>query len=118
MREHCWHPHRMALTWCGSFARILRSSTRDPLRPQTHASVHFLNHLNASCIGREAVWASSPCLSPRRFRAVSPIMMGRRSAKIALKKGKADGNKAKLYGKVLGVEGILWEPLIHCSAWS
>ncbi|KAL6780128.1 putative transcriptional regulatory protein [Auxenochlorella protothecoides] len=27
-------------------------------------------------------------------------MMGRRSAKIALKKGKADGNKAKLYGKL------------------
>lgn len=37
----------------------------------------------------------------REFRAsAQPILMGRRSAKIAGRKGKADAQKAKLYGKI------------------
>lgn len=38
--------------------------------------------------------------SRRHFRGPSPVMMGRRSAKIAARKEKTDGRKAKLYGKV------------------
>ncbi|KAK3236794.1 hypothetical protein CYMTET_53085, partial [Cymbomonas tetramitiformis] len=34
------------------------------------------------------------------FRTMTPIMMGRRSAKIAGKKGKTDALRAKLYGKL------------------
>lgn len=36
----------------------------------------------------------------REFRTSTPVMMGRRSAKIATRKGKADAAKAKLYGKL------------------
>lgn len=36
----------------------------------------------------------------RPFRATQTILMGRRSAKIAGRKGKADAQKAKLYGKI------------------
>ena len=38
--------------------------------------------------------------SARWFRSCQPVMMGRRSAKIATRKGKADSAKAKLYGKI------------------
>ncbi len=40
-----------------------------------------------------------PCQT-RQFRTTLPIQMGRRSAKIANRKGKADAQKAKLYGKI------------------
>lgn len=42
----------------------------------------------------------------RGFRGCSPIAMGRRSAKIATRKEKSDGQKAKLYGKVCGLTAL------------
>eukprot|EP00271_Cylindrocystis_brebissonii_P006971 TRINITY_DN19993_c0_g1_i1.p1 TRINITY_DN19993_c0_g1~~TRINITY_DN19993_c0_g1_i1.p1 ORF type:complete len:377 (-),score=45.34 TRINITY_DN19993_c0_g1_i1:78-1208(-) len=36
----------------------------------------------------------------RHFHVASPVCMGRRSSKIAMRKGKEDAKKAKLYGKV------------------
>eukprot|EP00879_Flechtneria_rotunda_P025346 GHRR01026925.1.p1 GENE.GHRR01026925.1~~GHRR01026925.1.p1 ORF type:complete len:223 (+),score=46.46 GHRR01026925.1:320-988(+) len=40
-------------------------------------------------------------LQPARpFRHTPPVQMGRRSAKIALRKGKADAKKAKSYGRI------------------
>ena len=35
----------------------------------------------------------------RRLRLVSPVQMGRRSSKIAMRKGVQDAKKAKLWGK-------------------
>ena len=41
----------------------------------------------------------SPSSTSRRFLRMPPILMGRRSAKIATRKGAADAKKAALYGK-------------------
>lgn len=43
---------------------------------------------------------STPIRQLRPFRSAQIVMMGRRSAKIATRKGKADAQKAKLYGKI------------------
>jgi len=58
-----------------------------------HTSKHALK-------GSENVVISSPLRHSRPFRATLPVLMGRRSAKIATRKGKADAQKAKLYGKI------------------
>mmetsp|Transcript_1851 Transcript_1851/g.6643 ORF Transcript_1851/g.6643 Transcript_1851/m.6643 type:complete len:299 (-) Transcript_1851:132-1028(-) len=50
-----------------------------------------------------AVFAAPPaCAADRQagFRTMPPIMMGRRSAKIAGRKGKEDALRSKLYGKI------------------
>ncbi|KAI8473710.1 MAG: transcriptional regulator TACO1-like protein [Monoraphidium minutum] len=41
-----------------------------------------------------------PVAPSRPYRYTPPVQMGRRSAKIALRKGKADAKKAKVYGKI------------------
>ncbi|GFR51736.1 hypothetical protein Agub_g14110, partial [Astrephomene gubernaculifera] len=41
-----------------------------------------------------------PSTKPRSRLLVPPVEMGRRSAKIALRKGKSDAKKAKIYGRV------------------
>ncbi|KIZ07597.1 hypothetical protein MNEG_0344 [Monoraphidium neglectum] len=42
----------------------------------------------------------APMAPSRPYRYTPPVQMGRRSAKIALRKGKADAKKAKVYGKI------------------
>lgn len=42
----------------------------------------------------------APVAPSRPYRYTPPVQMGRRSAKIALRKGKADAKKAKVYGKI------------------
>jgi transcriptional/translational regulatory protein YebC/TACO1 len=43
---------------------------------------------------------SSSAAPSRQFRGTPPVQMGRRAAKIANRKGKADAIKAKLYGRI------------------
>ena len=50
--------------------------------------------------GSQTLMVHAPMHQVRPFRAAQPILMGRRSAKIAGRKGKADAQKAKLYGKI------------------
>ena len=50
--------------------------------------------------GSERINIAMRNLQVRNFRATETVMMGRRSAKIAVRKGKADAQKAKLYGKI------------------
>ncbi|KAG2500500.1 hypothetical protein HYH03_001278 [Edaphochlamys debaryana] len=44
--------------------------------------------------------ARCPSTQPRSRQLVAPVEMGRRSAKIALRKGKSDAKKAKIYGRI------------------
>lgn len=43
---------------------------------------------------------AAPVAPARPYRFTPPVQMGRRSAKIAGRKGKADAKKAKVYGKI------------------
>ena len=63
------------------------------LRQTVHTSKHILR-------GSQSVMVQAPVRQVRQFRATETIQMGRRSAKIATRKGKADAQKAKLYGKI------------------
>jgi len=50
--------------------------------------------------GSPVVPIKAPVRQIRQFRMTETIQMGRRSAKIAGRKGKADAQKSKLYGKI------------------
>ncbi|GLC47402.1 hypothetical protein PLESTB_001960000 [Pleodorina starrii] len=81
----------------------------------TMQRILVMSHSSAACpIGRPSSCAYSrqqlrkvaaspaPCPSarPRSRVIVPPVEMGRRSAKIALRKGKSDAKKAKIYGRI------------------
>lgn len=77
------------------------------LKPKsgTHSSTMFQRMAIVASSSSSIVGTRLPCLVAKSagrctFRTMQPIMMGRRSAKIAVRKGKADAQKAKLYGKL------------------
>jgi transcriptional/translational regulatory protein YebC/TACO1 len=63
------------------------------LRTTLHNSRHIFQ-------GSPTFMVQAPMRQIRQFRMTETIQMGRRSAKIAGRKGKADAQKAKLYGKI------------------
>lgn len=54
--------------------------------------------LNQNCLLQDLRFVARP--SRRSFRNSSIVCMGRRSSKIAVRKGKSDQQRAKLYGKI------------------
>ena len=71
---------------------VLHAAGRAPSSSQLKLS-------KCSVFGRTSQLMQRPNGAPAREFRPAPVHMGRRSSKIALRKGKADAAKAKLYGK-------------------